>query len=191
MVGAGALLSGAFREVDAQLTASSQGTGTIPPHRALQLPGLHAYAERSIAAGETIHFRTSSTEPYRLSICRLAGEVDDQSGDVVLHTREETQPKQQPINPGSYVHVEKGLSAEQIKERIDARALKEPTGQHVIACWPLTEEKRDSVADISPQQCQGRIINHATWMIGGPSFNSDKSICPSMSSSHNPKRQSL
>lgn len=314
VVGAGALLTGSFGKVDAQLTGSSQWTGTIPPHRALQLPGLHAYAQRSMAAGETIHFRTSSTVPYRLSICRLAGDVDDQDSDVVLHTLEEKQPKQQPIYPGSYIHVEQGLSADQkvpaitlecwvrpwrlnewqglitqhdfpnacgvglfldhegraalylgdggeydksrnfvgaklnhrrwnhiagtwdgkqvvlwvngrksgtweltesvragqaslrlaayghdsvadrflegdlamptiydkalsadeIKERIDARALKKPKAEHVIACWPLAEEKGDSVSDISLQQRHGRIVNHATWMIGGPSFNGDK-----------------
>ena len=313
VVGAGALLTGSFGTVEAQLGSTTQGSGTIPPHRELQLPGLHTYAERSIAAGETIHFRTSSTVPYRLSICRLAGDVDDQSSDVVLHTQQETEPRQQSIYPGSYVHVDQGLPADQelsaitlecwvrpwrlnewqgvmtqhdfpqacgvglfidhagraalylgdggkydpsrnfvgaklnhrrwnhlvgtwdgnqvvlwvngrksgtwelseavragkaslrlaaygqdgvadrflegdlalptiyskalladeIKERIDARALKEPTAQHVVACWPLAEEKGDTVADISRQQRHGRIINHAAWMVGGPSFKSD------------------
>ena len=81
----------------------------MPPHRALHLPGLHSYAQRSIAAGDTIEFRVSSTVPYRLSVCRLAGEVDEPTSDVVLHTLEEEQPSQQPIHPGSYVHVDQAL----------------------------------------------------------------------------------
>ena len=32
------------------------------------------------AGGETIQLRTSSTVPYRLSVCRLAGDVDQASG---------------------------------------------------------------------------------------------------------------
>jgi len=40
-----------------------------------------------------------------------------------------------------------------------------------LACWPLSEEEGDDVADISGNKRPGRIINHATWMIGGPNFD--------------------
>ncbi|MDP7106731.1 MAG: hypothetical protein QGH41_06610, partial [Roseibacillus sp.] len=36
----------------------------IPPHQPVNLPGLHAYAQKSIAAGEEIEFRVSSSVPY-------------------------------------------------------------------------------------------------------------------------------
>ena len=91
---------------------------SIPPHRALDLVGLHSYAEKSIEAGETIHFRTSSTVPYELSVCRLGPEVDDPAGDEVLFTFPELQPSSQPIHPGSYVHIPKGLPADEPLEAL-------------------------------------------------------------------------
>ena len=76
LVGASSLLgSGSFHVNAAELLPAT--IDTIPPHRAIPVPGLHAYAERSVSAGDTLSFRTSSTVNYRLSICRLAGEVDD------------------------------------------------------------------------------------------------------------------
>ena len=68
----------------------------VPPHQPLDLPGLHAYAEKSISAGDTIHFRVSSTLAYRLKVCRLAGGVDDLDADVVLHAFPPSQPSPQP-----------------------------------------------------------------------------------------------
>jgi hypothetical protein len=41
----------------------------------------------------------------------------------------------------------------------------------VLGCWPLTEESGDVLGDIGPAQRQGWIVNHATWMIGGPGFD--------------------
>ena len=314
VVGASALMAGeSISEVSADHDSAIPEQEVLPPHRALDVHGLHAYAEKSIAAGETIHFRTSSTVPYKLSVVRLAGDVDDQESDVVLHTFEESTAKSQAIHPGSYVHVEKNLptdrkiesltlecwvrpwllsayqglmtqhdypngggiglfidgegraafylgdggtydkaknfagaklnhrrwnhvagtwdgkqvvlwvngrksgmwdlsssvraaaaplrlaayghegtadrflegdmamptiydralSSEEIKERIAARALSAPATDGVVACWPLAEERGTAVVDIGPEKREGRIINHATWMIGGPSFKSD------------------
>ena len=79
---------------------------SIPMPRPLELAGLHAYAEKTVTAGKTIHFRTSSTVPYELAICRLGLEVDDPAGDEVLKTFLEPEPDQQPIHPGSFVHVD-------------------------------------------------------------------------------------
>jgi len=153
VVGAGALLTGSFGTVEAQLGSTAQGSGTIPPHRELQLPGLHTYAERSIAAGETIHFRTSSTVPYRLSICRLAGDVDDQSSDVVLHTQQETEPRQQSIYPGSYVHVDQGLPADQELSAITLEGWVRP--------WRLNEWQGVITQHDFPQACGvGLFIDH-------------------------------
>src|SRR5437016_3632709 len=56
----------------------------IPPHRSLELSGLHAYAEKSVAAGETICFRVSSAVPYKATVRRLGLEIDDPASDAVL-----------------------------------------------------------------------------------------------------------
>lgn len=286
--------------------------GAIPRHRPLLLPGIHAYAERSVQAGDTVHFRVSSSVPYTLEICRLSGDVDDPKSDVVMQRFEQHEPTRQPIHPSSYVHVEKGLpsdaplkafslecwvrpwglktaqailtqdddgkpwgiglavsekgepqfilaqdktvpitvtgpplkhrrwshvvgtfdgqtgtlfvhgqkaasakidgevraseaplrlgasghdgsadrflegdiampvvygkalSAEEVMDRVDRRGLTPPEMKNVLACWPLTEENGEAVADIGPQQRHGRIINHGAWMIGGPSFKADE-----------------
>ncbi|NUQ61393.1 MAG: LamG domain-containing protein [Pirellulales bacterium] len=282
--------------------------------RALDLPGLHAYAEKVVTAGQTLHFRTSSTVPYELSICRLGPKVDDPSGDEVLETLVNSKPIQQPIHPGSFIHVDKGLPADQplgalsiqcwvrpwrlnapqtlisqyngpaacgyrlhlddrgrvqfylgdggprradgelagtalshrqwhhivgvwdgklqslwingkkaagqafpgpvragsaplrlgacaqegsvdslfdgdlampvmyakalspdeIHARYQQRGLEPAAGSGVLACWPLDEERGDRVSDCSPHGRHGRIINEATWMIGGPSFDGGK-----------------
>ena len=84
----------------------------IPPHHAIDLPGLHAYAQKSIAAGEEIEFRVSSSVPYDLSVVQLGLDPDDRDGDPVLKRYRVEQPRIQPIHPGSYVHVAKGLPGE-------------------------------------------------------------------------------
>lgn len=83
----------------------------LPPHRAIDVPGVHAYArEQSVAAGGVLELCVSSTVPYRLSICRLGVQVDDPAGDTVLARFDEAPARPQPIHPGSYVHVEKRLA---------------------------------------------------------------------------------
>ena len=92
--------------------ASNQNADApIPAHTAMPIPGVHSYAEESVPAGETIHFRSSSTVPYQLSIARLGPEIDNPASDEILHTFPEAAPRQQPIHPGSYIHVENGLDA--------------------------------------------------------------------------------
>ena len=310
MHGTGDVLGGA----GGNRTTAQAAEDAIPPHQSLDLPGLHAYAEKSIPAGDTIHFRISSTLPYRLKVCRLAGGVDDLNADVALHAFPPSQPSPQPIHPGSYIHVARGLTVDtplkalslecwvrpwhvgryqglitqydypnsggiglflspggtvelylgdggeynrergmtgpklpvkkwshivaswdgdtatiwingkraatsqlkasvrpgrcplrlgayghnglaanflngdmamptiygrglperEIVTRFEAKALKTPPEKGLIACWPLSEEDGDRVADIGPQKRSGRIINHAAWMIGGPSFDAAK-----------------
>ncbi len=83
----------------------------LPPHRAIELPGLHAYASAvSVAAGETLGFHVSSSVPYRFSVCRLGPDADDASRDPVIHAATGPQSAAvQAIHPGSYVHIERGL----------------------------------------------------------------------------------
>lgn len=285
----------------------------IPPHTPMLIPGVHAYAEESVLAGETIHFRAISTVPCDLSVVRLGLGVDDFSSDEVVHSFPRLEPKQQAIHPGSYIHVEKGLppekplsaltlecwvrpwswevdqalitafdpqrdcgfalylmkggwvkfylgdgarftgnwqraykrneirrwqhlvltwehdtarfygngkfqaswkiagplragrtplrlgaagngglasdfldgdlampaiyeralTAEEVKKRFAADALLPPKREGLVACWPLAEESGDRVEDLSGNEHHGQIINRATWMIGGPSFDAD------------------
>ena len=107
-----------------ELTSQKLGEAPgIPPHLPMRVPGVHAYAEKSVAAGDAVHFRVSSTVPYELSVCRLGTEVDKLESDQVLHTFPRTEPHPQEIHPGSYMHVENGLPAD--------RALKAIT----LECW--------------------------------------------------------
>jgi hypothetical protein len=65
----------------------------------------------------------------------------------------------------------RALLPAEIKNRFAQQGLQLPALNDILACWPLSEEQGAEIADISPYGRPGRIINHATWMIGGPSFN--------------------
>lgn len=271
----------------------ARSEASIPPHEPVRVPGVHAYAQRSEAAGRAVHFRVSSDTPYKLTVTRLA----NNEGVAVV---QQPKPRIQPIHVGSYVHVERGfgdrtftaltletwirawswkrdqgiitacdgdegfglfvlaggwiqfllgrryrahvplrqqqwrhvlvswdgrivglyvdgqfqgswkqegtlqtggaplrlgaagragrasdfldgdlampaiydraLSSEEAKRRYEARALALPS-KGVLACWPLDEEHGDWLRDASGEGRHGTIINRATWMIGGPSFD--------------------
>ncbi|MDV6032369.1 MAG: c-type cytochrome [Phycisphaera sp. RhM] len=81
----------------------------IPPHREMTLPGLHAYAQKSIAAGNEIKFRVSSSVPYELSVVQLGPDPENRDNDPVLTTFSANSPRRQPIHPGSYVHIDNSL----------------------------------------------------------------------------------
>jgi len=119
--------------------ATNIGTAArgIPPHRPLNVPGVHAYSDQqSVASGQTISFLVSSTVPYRLSIYRLGLKVDDPTGDEVLHEFPVAQPKVQSIHPGSYVHVKKKLT--------------QPMRGLTLECW-VRPWKVDRVAGLLTQ----------------------------------------
>ena len=78
----------------------------------MNLPGLHAYAQKCIAAGEEIEFRVGSSVPYDLSVVRLGPDPESREQDPVLDTVRVEKPQPQPIHPGSYVHMSKGLPPE-------------------------------------------------------------------------------
>jgi hypothetical protein len=67
----------------------------------------------------------------------------------------------------------RALTADEILARAATRGLVPATGPGLLACWPLDEEQGERVADGSGNGRALRIINSATWMIGGPSFNPD------------------
>jgi len=99
------------------------GNPGIPAHQPVALPGLHAYAQKSIAAGEEIAFRVSSSVSYNLSLVQLGSDPENRDQDPELETFRVEKPKSQPIHPGSYLNVSKGLP--------DGRRLSQLT----LECW--------------------------------------------------------
>lgn len=302
-------------------TLGSVTSTAVMPLAPFYLPGVHAYAEKSVTAGEVIQFRISSDGPYRLSVVRLGWDIAGPTRDWVLQQFPDSPGGVQPIYPGSYVHVPNGLppatafptlslecwvrpwahkwqglisqytfqtdcgfglfldpsghpvcyfgnggsfraswllaantqlpltewthlvavfrqgtstlwvngeqvaavqggpsvvnpgsaplrlaayggsgftrdcldgdlampviyqralSAAEIKARAITSAITNPNAQPpavpgdrtaLLGCWPMTEEQGQTLADASPNARDGQIVNRATWMIGGPSFD--------------------
>src|SRR5262249_25034244 len=63
-----------------------------------------------------------------------------------------------------------------------------PGDPDLLACWPLAEERGDRAADVSRHGRHARIINQATWMIGGPSFDADVPRFGTYDPTKDPKR---
>ncbi|WP_437904676.1 LamG domain-containing protein [Sorangium sp. So ce327] len=79
---------------------------SLPPHRRIDLAGLHAYADReSVYPGERIKFYVSSHTPYDIEIRRLGTVVGDRGSDTIVATQAQPRPMQQPVYPGSYIHA--------------------------------------------------------------------------------------
>lgn len=94
------------------------------------------------------------TAPLRLGSSGIDGLADAfLEGDIVM--------------PAIYSHA---LQPDEVRARFADRGLHTPRGRTVLACWPLREERGDTVADASGHQRTGRIVNHGTWMIVGPAF---------------------
>ncbi len=99
-------------DVDAGDREGATDSAAIPPHRPLDVPGLHAYTDRiSVAAGDTVRFQVSSAADYELQVCRLGVEVDNPASDEILHTFPRAAARMQPIHSGSYLVAEKPLEA--------------------------------------------------------------------------------
>ncbi len=289
--------------------------GAIPEHRPITVPGLHAYSQKSVSAGEEIEFRVSSDVPYEMKIVKLGSDPESREQDAVLETFRINEAKTQAIHPGSYVHIsnalpegrtltaltlevwarpfnlagwqglitqhdypenagiglfinqggvafvtdnggefnelslnqtkpnllktqrwqhivgtwdgkvkrifidgkmvseqpfegtvrpgktalrigsygskgasdnfyngdiamvsiyDQALSPSQIQSRVADQGLTIPKDRALLACWPFTEERGTLVGDAGLEDRHGRIINHGTWMIGGPSFDATR-----------------
>ncbi len=68
----------------------------------------------------------------------------------------------------------RALSPKEIAARFKAKALSPPSPNGLLAHWPLDEERGATIRDASGNDRHGRIVNHATWMIGGPSLDAAK-----------------
>jgi len=62
------------------------------------------------------------------------------------------------------------LTPAEIQSRFQQRGRQPAEGPDVLACWDFTAERGEIVNDRSNNRRHGRIINHGTWMIGGPAF---------------------
>src|ERR1043165_2168732 len=67
----------------------------------------------------------------------------------------------------------RALAADEITARFEQCGLAAPGRKSLLAAWTFSEEQGERVADCSGNARHGRIINHATWMIGGPSFDGE------------------
>jgi Concanavalin A-like lectin/glucanases superfamily len=66
---------------------------------------------------------------------------------------------------------DRALDATEIQRRFTGRGLESARGTDVLGCWTFAEERGGEVRDVSPAGRHGRVVNHGTWMIGGPSFD--------------------
>ncbi|MBJ6764987.1 hypothetical protein JGU66_29840 [Myxococcaceae bacterium JPH2] len=65
----------------------------------------------------------------------------------------------------------RALTAQEVQARHAVTPPTPPAMSGVLACWPLTEERGSTVADLGPSGRTGTIVNQAGWMIGGPGFD--------------------
>lgn len=67
------------------------------------------------------------------------------------------------------------LTEADLHRRFAQRGLIPPTSSSPLpprlACWDFAEEVGDTIHDVSGAGRHGRLVNHGTWMIGGPSFD--------------------
>ena len=94
-------------------------------------------------AGETISFHVSSSEPYRFSILRLGLDADSMDGETFHEDPSEHPARPLPIHPGSYIHVEKALPAE------------DPVRALSLECW-VRPWRVDRAAGLIAQSESGR-----------------------------------
>ncbi|GIW93096.1 MAG: hypothetical protein KatS3mg110_1137 [Pirellulaceae bacterium] len=123
----------------------------IPPHRPLEVPGVHAYpGEHSVYAGQELELHVSSSVPYDLSICRLGPKVDDPAGEELLEQFPPSDPQPVPIYPGSYIHIE--------------RSLQGPLEQLSVECWVRLWKVRDRAGMVTqfdhPERCGFGLFAH-------------------------------
>lgn len=64
-----------------------------------------------------------------------------------------------------------GATREKILSLIKAEGLFLPKNISPLAYWTFSEECGNTVSGASNQDFDGIIVNNATWMVGGPSFN--------------------
>ena len=82
------------------------------PHNSVKVPGLHAYAERYLYAGDTLHLKCASTIPYHCTIHKLDSPLDKTEKATQLEEIPLCEGKIQDIHPGSYVRIQNSFPAQ-------------------------------------------------------------------------------
>ena len=100
----------------------------VPAQQPVVFPGLHAYAQKSLTAGDEIVFRVSSSIPYDLRVLRLDGEVDDPATDIEIGSFNEVSAGVQPVYLGSHVHVPKSIEQSEMREGLTLECWLRPWG---------------------------------------------------------------
>ena len=124
----------------------SHAATTIPAHEAVRVPGVHAYAERSLRAGESVNFRVSSDAPYDLTV-GLA------NSEAAVASLRERQPAVQPIHVGSYVHAGAGFAG---------MAFDALTIESWVRCWS-SETRQGIVTACDGDSGFGLFVSQGGW----------------------------
>ena len=125
------------------------------------------------AAGSWLHTEpfTPGAAPLRIGASGINGRADAfLDGDIAM-----------PVLRA------RALSPKEIVERFKQKGLKPAADNSVLACWPLSEDSGDRIADVGEQRHDGRIINHGQWLIPGPSFDETK-VSAFAGDQYDPKR---
>lgn len=109
-------------------SSDTENHDQVPEQRGVSFQGLHAYAQKSIAAGDEVIFRVSSSIPYDLRVLRLAGEVDEPDSDVELAAFNEIPGVVQPVHLGSYVDVPSSIAEADTKDGFTVECWVRPWG---------------------------------------------------------------
>jgi len=126
---------------------ASAAPGGLPPHAETSVPGVHAYAQRSLDAGANVDFRVSSDTPYELTVSRAGTE------EAIASLRE-PRPSMQPIHVGSYAHVERGLAG----RTVDALTI-----EVWIRSW-LAERRQGVVTACDGDRGIGLFVSAGGWI---------------------------
>ena len=108
--------------------SEDQPASDVPAQQPVVFPGLHAYAQKSLTAGDEIVFRVSSSIPYNLRVLRLDGEVDDPASDIEIGRFTDVSAGVQPVYLGSHVHVPKSIEQSEIREGLTLECWLRPWG---------------------------------------------------------------
>jgi len=142
--GAGQVKSGQWQHILATWTGKE---------KTIWLDGKAVANERSWLGGHPLDFGRA---PLRLAAAGQTGYADYLlDGDLAMA-----------------VVYDACLDDREVAARFAGKGLRPPSGQAMRACWTFSEEAGDLVKD-AQSDYDGRIINHGTWMVGGPSFRAD------------------
>ena len=124
-------------------------------NRQIAVDTVEAYAQKSVAAGETIDFRVSSPVPYQLSIVRLGWDTDTPVRNWTLHTFPQAAAANIGINSAAMGVLNRAQSL-----RASAVGVANTASTNESAAGAATRKNPDDERDA--RDIIGRIANAAT-----------------------------